>query len=188
MFHIAGSAAISPAGIGYRPNAGLDPFPFDPVKARLDTTCLKPSPRTGSRWRPLPTSRTRIPRWWRRMERVGIGKPAPPYRRCGTLVAPTGNLPGIDLPVNVGEETAVKDKQYGGEIPGQYLVRSNEHSFDVGSKLVGRFADSAGAYISFRWSNRSSMLTGSNRRKTPHNLLCGIGTGARVTGTSLPDT
>ena len=34
VFHIAGSAGSSPSGLGYRPNAGLDPFPFDPVKAR----------------------------------------------------------------------------------------------------------------------------------------------------------
>ena len=34
VFHIAGSAGISPSGLGYRPNAGLDPFPFDPAKAR----------------------------------------------------------------------------------------------------------------------------------------------------------
>ena len=66
------------------------------------------------------------------------------------MSAPTGEtFLGLSCKVNVGDEAGVKDKQYGGEIPGQYLIRSNEHSYDVGAKLVGRFADPAGAYISY---------------------------------------
>ena len=35
VFHIAGTLpASSPSGVGYRPGGALDPFPFDPVKAR----------------------------------------------------------------------------------------------------------------------------------------------------------
>ena len=59
------------------------------------------------------------------------------------------NVLGLKCNVNVGEEASVKDKQYGGEIPGQYLVRSNEHSYDVGSKYRGRFGDPEGSYISY---------------------------------------
>jgi ABC-type transport system substrate-binding protein len=158
VFHIAGSAGISPSGLGYRPNAGLDPFPFDPVEARrlfveagynvpaavtpdgtsLDAvTNLKDPvyPGGGDEWN--------VWTW-------EAGATVPKMLQIVEFVcADWQTFLGLTCKVNVGEETAVKDKQYGGEIPGQYLVRSNEHSFDVGSKLVGRFADSAGAYISY---------------------------------------
>ena len=158
VFHIAGSAAISPSGLGYRPNAGLDPFPFDPVKARdlfveagynvpeaitpdgvtLEAvTNLKDPvyPGGGDEWNVWTwEAGATIPKMLQIVEFV--------CEDCRTFL-------GLSCKVNVGEETAVKDKQYGGEIPGQYLVRSNEHSYDVGAKLVGRFADPAGAYISY---------------------------------------
>ncbi len=158
VFHIAGSAGISPSGLGYRPNAGLDPFPFDPVEARrlfveagynvpaavtpdgtsLDAvTNLKDPvyPGGGDEWN--------VWTW-------EAGATVPKMLQIVEFVcADWQTFLGLSCKVNVGEETAVKDKQYGGEIPGQYLVRSNEHEYDVGAKLVGRFSDPAGSYISF---------------------------------------
>ena len=55
----------------------------------------------------------------------------------------------FECKVNVGEEVSIKDKQYDGTIPGQYLVRSNEHDYDVGSKYKGRFAAPTGGYITY---------------------------------------
>jgi ABC-type transport system substrate-binding protein len=158
VFHIAGSAGISPSGLGYRPNAGLDPFPFDPVEARrlfveagynvpaavtpdgtsLDAvTNLKDPvyPGGGDEWN--------VWTW-------EAGATVPKMLQIVEFVcADWETFLGLSCKVNVGDEAGVKDKQYGGEIPGQYLVRSNEHEYDVGAKLVGRFADPAGAYISY---------------------------------------
>jgi hypothetical protein len=38
----------------------------------------------------------------------------------------------IGCEVNVGEEVSIKGRQYGGQIPGEYIVRTNEHTFDPG--------------------------------------------------------
>jgi ABC-type transport system substrate-binding protein len=46
-------------------------------------------------------------------------------------------------------EISIKDKQYAGSIPGEYLVRSNEHDYDTGSKYKGRFGTPQGSYISY---------------------------------------
>ena len=55
----------------------------------------------------------------------------------------------FECEVNVGEEVSIKAKQHSGAIPGQYLVRSNEHDFDVGSKYKGRFGTPTGSDISY---------------------------------------
>ncbi len=158
VFHIAGTAAASPSGIGYRPNAGLDPHPFDPVKARElfveagynvpeattpDETTLEAVtnladphyPGGGDNW----------PVWtWE------AGASVPKMLQIVEFVCEDWKTYlGLECEVNVGEEAAIKDRQYGGEIPGQYLVRSNEHEYDVASKLVGRFASPEGSYISY---------------------------------------
>jgi ABC-type transport system substrate-binding protein len=158
VFHIAGSAAISPSGLGYRPNAGLDPFPFDPVEARrlfveagynvpaavtpdgtsLDAvTNLKDPvyPGGGDEWN--------VWTW-------EAGATVPKMLQIVEFVCEDWSVYlGLNCKVNVGEEAAVKDRQYGGEIPGQYLIRSNEHSYDTGSKLIGRYGDPVGSYISY---------------------------------------
>jgi ABC-type transport system substrate-binding protein len=158
VFHIAGSAAISPSGLGYRPNAGLDPFPFDPVKARdlfVEAGYNVPEAITPNGVTLEAVTNLKDPVYPGGGDEWNVwtweaGATVPKMLQIVEFVcADWQTFLGLTCKVNVGEETAVKDKQYGGEIPGQYLVRSNEHSFDVGSKLVGRFADSAGAYISY---------------------------------------
>ena len=52
---------------------------------------------------------------------------------------------GIDCEVKVGEEVSLKKIQYAGEIAGQYLVRTNENTFDGGRRMLGRY--SADGYI-----------------------------------------
>ncbi len=158
VFHIAGTAASSPSGVGYRPGGALDPFPFDPVKARElfveagynvpeattpDGTTLEAV--TGLKDPVMPGGGDEWNVWtWE------AGATVPKMLQIVEFVCDDwSTYLGLNCKVNVGEEAAIKDRQYGGKIPGQYLVRSNEHSFDTGSKLVGRFGDSEGSYISY---------------------------------------
>ena len=158
VFHIAGTAASSPSGVGYKPGGALDPFPFDPVKARElfveagynvpaattpDGTQLEAV--TGLKDPVMPGGGDEWNVWtWE------AGATVPKMLQIVEFVCDDwSTYLGLNCKVNVGEEAAIKDRQYGGEIPGQYLVRSNEHSFDTGSKLVGRFGDSEGSYISY---------------------------------------
>ena len=158
VFHIAGTAAASPSGIGYRPDAGLDPFPFDPVKARElfteagynvpaattpDGVALEAVTNLDDPVMPGGGDKWNVWTW-------EAGATVPKMLQIVEFVcADWETYLGLDCEVNVGEEASIKDRQYGGEIPGQYLVRSNEHEYDVASKLVGRFASPSGSYISY---------------------------------------
>ena len=158
VFHIAGTAAASPSGIGYRANAGLDPFPFDPAEARRLFTEAgynvpeAPNPAGGTfeavtnlKDPVMPGGGDEWNVWtWE------AGATVPKMLQIVEFVCDDwSTYLGLNCKVNVGEEAAIKDRQYGGEIPGQYLVRSNEHEYDVASKLVGRFASPDGSYISY---------------------------------------
>ncbi len=157
IFHIAGTAASAPSGIGYRADGTLDPFPFDPVKARelfveagynvpaVNTDALTADAVTGLRDPVMPGGGDEWNVWtWE------AGATVPKMLQIVEFVCDDwSTYLGLNCKVNVGEEAAIKDRQYGGEIPGQYLVRSNEHSYDTGSKLIGRFGDPEGSYISY---------------------------------------
>lgn len=157
IFHIAGTAAAAPSGIGYRADGTLDPFPFDPEKARqlfveagynvpaVNTDALTAEAVTGLKDPVMPGGGDEWNVWtWE------AGATVPKMLQIVEFVcADWSTYLGLNCKVNVGEEAAVKDRQYGGEIPGQYLVRSNEHSYDTGSKLIGRFGDPEGSYISY---------------------------------------
>ena len=158
VFHIAGTAASSPSGVGYKPGGALDPFPFDPAKARElfveagYNVPEAPNPAGGTfpavtnlKDPVMPGGGDEWNVWtWE------AGATVPKMLQIVEFVCDDwSTYLGLNCKVNVGEEAAIKDRQYGGEIPGQYLVRSNEHSFDTGSKLVGRFGDSEGSYISY---------------------------------------
>ena len=157
IFHIAGTAASAPSGIGYRADGTLDPFPFDPVKARelfveagynvpeVNTDALTADAVTGLMDPVMPGGGDEWNVWtWE------AGATVPKMLQIVEFVCDDwSTYLGLNCKVNVGEEAAIKDRQYGGEIPGQYLVRSNEHSYDTGSKLIGRFGDPAGSYISY---------------------------------------
>ena len=158
VFHIAGTAASSPSGVGYKPGGVLDPFPFDPAKARElfveagynvpeattpDGTTLPAVTNLKDPVMPGGGDEWNVWTW-------EAGATVPKMLQIVEFVCDDwSTYLGLNCKVNVGEEAAIKDRQYGGQIPGQYLVRSNEHSFDTGSKLVGRFGDREGSYISY---------------------------------------
>lgn len=144
IFSIKGSAAVSPSGVGYVDDGSMDPFPYDPDKAKAlyqEAGYKVPGfdagedPNYGEPWQ--------VWTW-------PGGATVPKMIELVQLVCDDWKtVLGLDCNVNGGEEASVKDKQSGGEIPGQYLLRSYEHSYDVGSKYRGRFRDPEGSYISY---------------------------------------
>jgi peptide/nickel transport system substrate-binding protein len=137
VFQIKGTAAVSPSGLGYQP--GLDPFPYDPEKARqLLAEAGYPNGEGFNYGEPF-----QVWTW-------DAGATAPRIPELAQLICSMWKAElNITCEINVGEEVSIKDKQYAGQIPGQYLIRSNEHDFDVGSKFKGRFGTPTGSYISY---------------------------------------
>ena len=133
VFTIAGYQGIgSPSGLGYEEN--IAPLPFDPDKAReLMANAGYPG---GEGFN---GGRVFLINTW-----TGAG--APLTVEVSELICNmwTQNL-GINCEVNVGEEVSMKKIQYAGEIAGQYLVRTNENTFDGGRRMLGRY--SADGYI-----------------------------------------
>ena len=137
VFEIKGTAAVSPSGLGYGP--GLDPFPYDPDKAReLLAEAGYPNGEGFNYGEPF-----NIWTW-------PAGATAPRIIELADLVCGMWKKElNFECKVNVGDEVSIKKKQSSGSIPGQYLIRSNEHDYDVGSKYKGRFATPTGSYISY---------------------------------------
>ena len=135
-FEIDGMHGIgSPSGLGF--DSDLAPFPYDPDLARqLMAEAGYPDGAgfNGGRTFPIHT--------W-----TGAG--APLTVELSTLICENWKTElGIDCEVNVGEEVSLKEVQYAGEIAGQYLVRTNENTFDGGRRMLGRYARE-GAYIAY---------------------------------------
>ena len=135
-FQIDGMHGIgSPSGLGF--DSDLAPYPFDPDRARqLMAEAGYPDGAgfNGGRVFPIHT--------W-----TGAG--APLTVELSTLICEGWKTElGINCEVNVGEEVSLKEVQYAGEIAGQYLVRTNENTFDGGRRMLGRYARE-GAYIAF---------------------------------------
>jgi ABC-type transport system substrate-binding protein len=133
VFSIAGYQGIaSPSGLGYEDD--IAPLAFDPDKAKeLMASAGYPNGEgfNGGNVFPIHT--------W-----TGAG--APLTVEVSQLICNMWktNL-GINCEVNVGEEVSMKKNQYAGEIAGQYLVRTNENTFDGGRRMLGRY--SADGYI-----------------------------------------
>ena len=137
VFQIKGTAAVSPSGLGYGP--GLDPFPYDPDKARQLLADAGFPNGEGFNY----GEEFDIWTW-------PAGATAPRIIELAELVCSMWEKElNFECKVNVGEEVSIKDKQYSGSIPGEYLVRSNEHDYDVGSKYKGRFATPESSYITY---------------------------------------
>ena len=132
-FEIAGYQGIaSPSGLGYEEN--IAPLPFDAAKAQQ---LLADAGYPGGEG--FNGGRTLMIHTW-----VGAG--APLTVEVSELICSMWqqNL-GIDCEVSVGEEVSTKKIQYAGEIAGQYVVRTNENTFDGGRRMMGRYAE--GGYI-----------------------------------------
>ena len=135
-FEIRGMHGIgSPSGLGYEPDLG--PLPYDPEKAQqLMADAGYPGGAGFNEGRVFP-----IHTW------TGAG--APLTVELSTLICQSWETTlGIDCEVNVGEEVSLKEVQYAGEIAGQYLVRTNENTYDGGRRMLGRYARE-GAYIAY---------------------------------------
>ena len=137
VFHIKGTAAVSPSGLGFGP--GLDPPAYDPDKAR-EIFAEKGYPDGAGFNYGEPYQVWTWP----------AGASAPRIIEMSELFCNMWETElNIECEVNVGEEVSIKDKQYSGAIPGEQLVRSNEHDYDVGSKYKGRFGTSSSSYITY---------------------------------------
>ena len=135
-FQIDGMHGIgSPSGLGFKPDLG--PLPYDPDKARqLLADAGYPDGAGFNEGRTFP-----IHTW------TGAG--APLTVELSTLICQGWKTElNIDCEVNVGEEVSLKEVQYAGEIAGQYLVRTNENTYDGGRRMLGRYARE-GAYIAY---------------------------------------
>ncbi len=133
VFNIAGYQGIaSPSGLGYEDD--IAPLAFDPEKAQeLMAKAGYPNGDgfNGGRVFPIHT--------W-----TGAG--APLTVEVSQLICNMWKTTlGINCEVNVGEEVSMKEIQYAGKIAGQYLVRTNENTFDGGRRMLGRY--SADGYI-----------------------------------------
>ena len=128
IFEIRGTPSVCPSCLGY--SEGLDPLPYDPDQARqLLADAGYPNGEGFNSGRPL-----NIWTW------TGAG--APLTVELATLVCNMWEKElNIDCEVNVGEEVALKDRQYSGQIPGEYILRTNEHTFDGGRRLLGRYGE-----------------------------------------------
>ena len=135
-FQIDGMHGIgSPSGLGFEPDLG--PLPYDPDQARqLLADAGYPEGAGFNEGRTFP-----IHTW------TGAG--APLTVELSTLICQGWKTElNIDCEVNVGEEVSLKEVQYAGEIAGQYLVRTNENTYDGGRRMLGRYARE-GAYIAY---------------------------------------
>ena len=135
-FQIDGMHGIgSPSGLGFEPDLG--PLPYDPDKAKqLMADAGYPDGAGFNEGRVFP-----IHTW------TGAG--APLTVELSTLICQNWKeVLGIECEVNVGEEVSLKEVQYAGEIAGQYLVRTNENTYDGGRRMLGRYARE-GAYIAY---------------------------------------
>jgi ABC-type transport system substrate-binding protein len=137
VFEIKGTGGVTPSGLGYGPV--LDPFPYDPEKARqLMAEAGYPNGEGFNYGEPF-----QVWTW-------DAGAAAPRIPQLTQFICSMWQKElNITCEINVGEEISIKNKQYGGEIPGQYIIRSDEYDYDNGSAYKGRYSTPTGSYISY---------------------------------------
>jgi peptide/nickel transport system substrate-binding protein len=127
VFQVKGWAAVTPSTIGYTPQ--LDPFPYDPEKARqLLADAGYPGGEGAGKvilhtWQstsmPFQTEAAQLAaEFWRR------------------------DL-GLDVEVRVGDSTAIRGAWAAGDLNGQIIWRDNETRRDATSTTVSGYADPA---------------------------------------------
>ena len=125
VFQVKGWAAVTPSTIGYTP--ALDPFPFDPERARqLLADAGYPDgegvpPIVLHTWQstsiPFQTEAAQLAaEYWRREL-------------------------GLDVEVKVGDSTAIREAWAAGELTGDIIWRDNEARSDAASTLLTGYAD-----------------------------------------------
>jgi peptide/nickel transport system substrate-binding protein len=125
VFRVKGWAAVTPSTIGYTP--ALDPFPFDPERARqLLADAGYPDgegvpPIVLHTWQstsiPFQTEAAQLAaEYWRREL-------------------------GLDVEVRVGDSSAIREAWAAGELTGDIIWRDNEARSDAASTLLTGYAD-----------------------------------------------
>ena len=155
-FHIAGTPAVTPSGIGYKADGTLDPYPFDPPKARalfVEAGYNVPAVDTYALTADAVTN---------------LNRPVTPggSHAWDVWTFPTGAVPnmlqivdavcddwetylGLNCRIIVSEGAAIRSWQHNGEIPGQYVIRSGSNIHDGGPRLVDQYGNPEGSQISY---------------------------------------
>ncbi len=122
---VKGFSFVFPSSLGYSP--GLDPFPYDPEKAR---ELLAQAGYPGGQGLP-----TQIINTW-------VAGDVPFLPEQAQLIAQMwrDNL-GIDAEVKVGEEVATRERWFGGQLDGEYLLRPNESRWDTAGGMLSLYGD-----------------------------------------------
>ena len=120
---VKGFSFVFPSSLGYSP--GLDPFPYDPDKAR---ELLAQAGYPGGQGLPKQIINT-----W-------IAGDVPFLPEQAQLIAQywRDNL-GIEAEVKVGEEVATRERWFGGQLDGEFLLRPNESRWDTAGGMLSLY-------------------------------------------------
>ncbi len=141
---VKGFSFVFPSSLGYSP--GLDPFPYDPAKARQ---LLADAGYPGGQGLPKQIINT-----W-------VAGDVPFLPEQAQLIAQfwRDNL-GIEAEVRVGEEVATRERWFGGQMEGEFLLRPNESRWDTAGGMLALYGhfDRAAHIAGFREDIRDRVL------------------------------
>ena len=130
---VKGFSFVFPSSLGYSP--GLDPFPYDPEKAR-DLLAEAGYPNGEG----LP----------KQVINTWVAGDVPFLPEQARLIAQfwKDNL-GIEAEANVGDEVATRERWMGGQLAGQFVLRPNESRWDTTGGMLALYGDfTRGAHLS----------------------------------------